>query len=539
MEKHLVIIGGVAAGTKAAAKARREDPKLKISIYTDDEHISYSACGLPYYIENLFTDYNKLIVRTTEEFKTKENIDIYTSHRVTKIAPENNEIIVKKNIENDEFKVSYSQLLIATGARPFIPPIKGIESNNVYPLRNVQDGINIKNKMQNSQNAVIIGGGYIGLEVFEAFIKNGIQTTLIEMSEHIMPLLDKDMAELLQDYIVNEVGEKSKTKLILNDAVNKVVSDKDNNVTSVETLKGKIIETDIVVIATGVRPNIELATNAGIELGTTGAIKVNSKMQTNIKNIYAAGDCAEQTNIITEEPTWVPLGSTANKQGRVAAINITGGNAEFKGVLGSAITRFHDYTVAMTGLSEKQAQKANIEYEYAIVHSKDIAGYMPDSKVICIKLLAEKATRKLIGAQVLGKGDVDKRINVIATALNADMTVEELLDTDLAYAPPYSTALDPVLKTAQVLENKLHKRLESISCKELQKYIDAKKDVFVIEHDKFSKMVQKNPDLINNYKNKEIVLYCRGGMHSYILGRKLKKNGYSKIKFVDGGIKKD
>lgn len=539
MNKHFIIIGGIAAGTKAAAKARRENNNLQISLYIDENYISYSACGLPYFIEDLFSDPKKLIMRTKEQFKEKENIDIFLQHRVTKILPASNEIQVTNLEDNSELTIQYSHLLIATGASPFIPPISGIDAENVFTLRSVVDAVQIKEKLASSKNAVIIGAGYIGAEVLESFVANGINTTIIEMSDQIMPVLDKDMALLLENYIKEEISAKytSKIKILTGDAVNKIISNKKNEVIKIETVNGKSIKADIVLVCVGVRPNSSLAKDAEIEIGQTGAIKVTSGMQTNINNIYAAGDCAEQTNIITQKPVWIPLGSTANKQGRVAAINMVGGNANFKGVLGSAITKVFNYTVAITGLSEKQAKKDNINYEMVIVHSKDKAGYMPDSATITMKLLADKVTRRLIGAQILGKGDVDKRINVLATALTAEMTVQEFLDTDLAYAPPYSTAIDPILKAVQVLENKLNKKLESLNCDEVNDYLGAKKDSYLVNFEEFTAMIEKNPDLMIEYKNKEIILYCQGGMHSYILGRKLQTTGHS-VKFVNGGLKK-
>ncbi|MFA6989740.1 MAG: FAD-dependent oxidoreductase [Candidatus Gastranaerophilaceae bacterium] len=454
MNKHFIIIGGIAAGTKAAAKARRENNNLQISLYIDENYISYSACGLPYFIEDLFSDPKKLIMRTKEQFKEKENIDIFLNHKVIKIIPDSDEIIVKNLDDNSESVVKYSNLLIATGASPFVPTIKGINSKNVFTLRSITDGMEIKEKLSCSKNAVIIGAGYIGMETLEAFVKRGLNTTIIEISDQIMPVFDKDIAQLLESYIKEEVSLKinSKIEILTDDAVNKIITNDKNEVIEVKTTDGKLINADIVLVSTGVRPNIKLAKEVGIEIGQTGAIKVNSRMQTNIKNIYAAGDCVEQTHIITETPVWIPLGTTANKQGRVAAINIAGGgSANFKGVLGSAITKVFDYTMAITGLSEKQAQKENIDYKMVTVQTKDKAGYMPDAQRITIKLLAAKTTNKLIGVQIIGKGDVDKRINIMATALNADMTIEEFLTTDLAYAPPYSTSIDPILKAAQVL----------------------------------------------------------------------------------------
>lgn len=451
MQEHLVIIGGVAAGTKAASKARRENPDLKISIYTDSYHISYSSCSLPYYIEDLVKDKNKLLIRSPEIFKTKFNIDVHIRHKVTRIIPEEKKILVD-NLENGEHsEAMYTKLLIATGAHSVIPDIEGIKLNNVFTLRSFTDGIKIKSQVQKSKRAVIVGAGYIGLEMVEAFHNSGLDITLIEMSSQILPLMDEELATQIHKYL-----EEKNIKIITSDGVKRLISDEDNNVKRVETRNGAIIDADIALISVGAKPNIELAREAGIEIGETGAIKVNSKMQTNIEDIYAAGDCAEQINLITGKPTWVPLGSTANKQGRVAAINITGGNEEFVGVLGSHISKIFEFANAGTGLTEKQANKYGYNYETVTITDKDRSSLFPGAEDFTLKLIADKSTGKLIGAQGIGKGDVDKRINVLATALTAHMTIDDIANIDITYSPPYSPVIDPVIIAAEQLQEKLN-----------------------------------------------------------------------------------
>ncbi len=551
MENHLIIIGGVAAGTKAAAKARREDPNLKITVFTDENEISYSACGLPYYIENLFSDPNKLLVRSKEAFKDKENIDIFTMHRVSQIKPEEKAVIVENLATGEIFEKNYTKLLIATGAKSFIPPVEGADLNNVYKLRNVQDALHIKEQLQNTKKAVVVGAGYIGMEVFESFIDQGVDTTMIEKANQLMPVLDADMAIHTEKYIKEEIASRKKAKieLLMNDGLKRLIGDDSGNLKAVETENGRIIDADLALIAIGVKPNIELAQKAGIEIGTTGAIKVDTKMQTSHADIYAAGDCAEQVHMVSKTPIWIPLGSTANKQGRVAAINITGGYAEFRGVAGSAVTKIFDFTVSRTGLSEREAQKLGIEYETALIPHRDRAGYMPNASNIVIKMLASKHNGKIIGVQVVGTGDADKRVNVIATALNAGMSVDEFLDTDLTYAPPYSPAIDPILIAAQVLQSKLDKQVEGINSEKLERYLEENISCCFLNADglkqyakdtcdeNYCENIEKGSKLnIIRDKDQKVVVFCEDGMNSYMLSKKLKQKGYKDVVFVDGGL---
>lgn len=449
MEK-IVIIGGVAAGTKAAAKSRRLKPEAQIDIYTDDTNISYSSCGLPFFIEGNFNELGMLISRTPEEFE-QSDIHIHLLHRCTKILPDKKQVIIKNTKTDEEFNVDYDKLVIATGARPFIPPIKNYNLQNVFTLRTVEDGINIKEKALNSKHAVIVGGGYIGIELLEAFVKHGLKVTMVEFAPHIMPIFDEEISDLIKEHILSRDGEN--VEIINSDSVVEFLGD--DAVTAVKTKNGAVIKTDFVIIATGVKPNVEIATDAGIELGPTGAIKVNKKMQTNIDDIYAAGDCVEKIQIVSNTPVWVPLGSTATKEGRCAAINLCGGEECFDGILGSAVTRYFGFTMSITGLTETQAYKSGYEPVSVMVTKLDKVGYMPEAKNITIKLIADKPTRKLLGAQAIGCGDADKRANSVATGLLCGMSVDDVLSTDLTYAPPYSPSIDPLLTAAEKLIEKL------------------------------------------------------------------------------------
>ena len=447
----IVIVGGVAAGAKAAAKSRRLLPDAEIDIYTQDTHVSYSACGLPYYIEGNFEDYRALLVRSPEEF-AKSGINVHLKHKVSKILPKTKQVLVE-NLDSPECSlVSYDKLILAIGARPFIPNIKHIALNNVFTLRTIEDGIAIRQKVESSQKAVIIGGGYIGIELLESCVKQGLHTTLIERNDSIMPMFDSDMSELIKTQLMSI--NDGKFEIITSDNVTEMVGD-NNGVTSVRTASGRDIETDLVILCAGVVPNVEIAIDAGIALGETGAIKVTKRMETNIKDIYACGDCVEELHLISNTPVWVPLGSNANKEGRCAAMNACGFDDEFPGVLASAVTRCMKLTMSMTGLTETQAQKLGYETVSATVTKYDKVGYMPDANNITLKLVADKKTKRLIGGQGIGAGDADKRINTLATALIAKLTVDEFYNNDLTYSPPFSPTIDPLLNAAQLLLSKL------------------------------------------------------------------------------------
>lgn len=447
----IVIVGGVAAGAKAAAKSKRLLPDAEIDIYTQDTHVSYSACGLPYYIEGNFEDYRALLVRSPEEF-AKSGINVHLKHKVSKILPKTKQVLVE-NLDSPECSlVSYDKLILAIGARPFIPNIKHIALNNVFTLRTIEDGIAIRQKVESSQKAVIIGGGYIGIELLESCVKQGLHTTLIERNDSIMPMFDSDMSKLIKTQLMSI--NDGKFEIITSDNVTEMVGD-NNGVTSVRTASGRDIETDLVILCAGVVPNVEIAIDAGIALGETGAIKVTKRMETNIKDIYACGDCVEDLHLISNTPVWVPLGSNANKEGRCAAMNACGFDDEFPGVLASAVTRCMKLTMSMTGLTETQAQKLGYETVSATVTKYDKVGYMPDANNITLKIIADKKTKRLLGGQGVGAGDADKRINTLATALIAKLTVEDFYNNDLTYSPPFSPTIDPLLNAAQLLLSKL------------------------------------------------------------------------------------
>ena len=449
---NIVIIGGVAAGAKAAAKIKRLLPDAKVSIYTDDTHVSYSSCGLPYYIQGNFTDYRMLLVRSVEEFNAA-GIDVFLESRVEKILLKQKQILVCNKTE--AYLVKYDKLIIATGARAIIPNIHGVKNfDNVYSLRKIEDGIKIREKMLNSKRAVIIGSGYIGLELLEAFVKNGLQVTVIERSSRLISSFDADMSELIRQRL--ESVDKRNFEFLTGEIVTEILGE-NRIATSVKTHSGMVFETDMILICAGVTPNSELAKEAGLEIGNSGAIKVNKLMQTSIPDIYACGDCCEEPHIISGKSVWVPLGSTANKEGRCAALNAAGIYSPFEGVLGSSVSRCLNTTMSMTGLNEKQALEAGFTPVSAVISKTDKVAYMPDVGDITLKVLADKHSGLLLGGQAIGALGADKRINSLATALLAHLTVKEFKHNDLTYSPPYSTTIDPLLDAMSILCSKINK----------------------------------------------------------------------------------
>ena len=454
MKTRVVIIGGVAAGPKIMAKLlRTKEFDCEINLYTEEDMISYSACGLPYFIEGLIDSPEKLIVRRPEQFE-EQGAHVHLNKRCIKILPDEHKVLIQDTKTDIVQETEYDKLAITTGARPVLPPIKNLHLKNIFTVRKVQDGIDIRNKMREEQTkkAVIVGGGYIGIEMLEAFYLNGIETHLIEMDNHILSIFDPEISDMIKDEIIRM--SNGKVKITTSDAV--IAFEGDECVKRLITAKGEIIDTDMVIISAGVTPNTEIARAAGIELGVSNAIRVNNRMQTNIKDIYAAGDCTENFHLVSKNYAWIPLGSTANKEGRCAAINIAGQYDAFPGVLGSAVTRYDGFTISLTGLTETEAKKFGFDVISSTMTKKDRAGYMPSAENITIKLVADKRSKKILGAQAIGSGDADKRINTVASAIQADQTVDEFLHLDMTYAPPFSTAVDPLLSAALLINNKIY-----------------------------------------------------------------------------------
>lgn len=527
----IIIIGAVAAGTSAAAKARRNSEESEIIIYEKDTFISYSGCGMPYYIGEEIENADTLTPRDPAFFKSKYNVDIYTLHEVLSIHPEEKEITIKNLLTDEVFNDHYDQLVLATGASAVIPPMKGTDLKHVFALRNINDMNRIKNYIDSyqPQSAVIVGTGFIGLEVCENLKKLGISTTLIEKLPQVTPGLDPDMAVYVEEHL------RHKDISVMTDISVKEISE--NHVVLSDDTK---LTADMVLISTGVRPNIDLTKAAGIELGVTGAIKVNGKMETNLKNIFACGDCIEQYHVVTGKPIYRPLGSTANKTGRIAGDNITGGNLEFRGVLGTGIFKIFDMTVAQTGLSEREAH--DLGYDVVVCHNikPNKPEYMGGKEMV-IKGIADKVTGRLLGVQIIGYEGVDKRIDVFVTAITFKAKVEDLFHLDLAYAPPFSTTKDPVMYTGMILDNAIHNGRPLMTPQNLNELIESGEKYTLIDarivaqYDKnhietaksipHSKLRSELPEID---QEEVVVTYCNKGVtgnaaQNILIGRGLKK----------------
>jgi NADPH-dependent 2,4-dienoyl-CoA reductase/sulfur reductase-like enzyme/rhodanese-related sulfurtransferase len=540
----VAIIGAVAGGTSAAAKIRRNDENAEIKIFDMDYDISYSGCGLPYYIGEEIQDRDDLTPRNAEFFKKKYNVDVLRRHEVLKIDTTDKVLTVKNLDTNDIFTENYDKLVIATGAKPIVPDIPGAEKNNVFYLRNVRQADKIKEYIlaHKPKSAVIVGTGFIGLEMTENLKNLGIKVTLVERLNQVTPGLDSDMAVYVEKYL-----RSKDINLILDDSVVELIGEE--LVGQVALKSGKVINADFVIMSIGVRPNVELTKETGIELGVNGSIKVNTKMMTNIENVYACGDCAESYYAITKKPFYRPLGSTANKMGRIAGDQLSGGNLEFRGILGTGIFKIFDMTVAQTGLTEREA--LNEGFEAVVCHNikPDKPTYYHGKEMV-IKAVADKKTGKLLGVQIVGYTGVDKRIDVFVSAITFGAKVEDLFHLDLAYAPPFSTTKDPVMYTGMILDNAINRDRKLITPNELHKLIESENDVTVIDARVSRQFEESHVDRAINIphgqirekvdeldKERTIVTYCNKGVTGNAVQNILINNGFKKVYNISGGHK--
>lgn len=542
----IVVIGAVAAGTSAAAKARRNNEDCEITIYEMDRDISYSGCGLPYYIGNEIEDRDEIVPRDAKYFKKKYNIDIFTAHEVLNLNAKDKTLMVKNLQTGESFEDKFDELIIATGAKAFVPNISGINMKNVFSLRNVRNADDIHQFIlsNNPKKAVIVGSGFIGLEMAENLKHINIDVTIVELAEYIMPAMDGDMSA----YIEKHLKEKG-VDFILGDSVTAIVNDKDKIANKIILKSSREIETDMIIMAVGIKPNVDLAREAGIEIGETGAIKVNTKMQTNVKNIYACGDCAESYSVITNKNIYRPLGSTANKTGRIAGDQATGGELEFRGILGTGIFKVFDLAVAQTGLTEKDALKEG--FEVVVCHNiKPHKATYLGGKEMVIKAVADKNSRRVLGAQIVGTKGVDKRIDVLVTAMTFGAKVEDLIHLDLAYSPTFSIAKDPVIYTGMILDNAIKRERKLITPQELQKKIKDSEDLTIIDARVSSQYEAAHVDGAVNIpqdklrekcktmdKSKSVVTYCNKGVTGNAAQNILINNGFNEVYNLSGGHK--
>jgi NADPH-dependent 2,4-dienoyl-CoA reductase/sulfur reductase-like enzyme len=450
MGERLVIIGGVAAGMSAASRARRLNPKIEIMVFEKSGFVSYGSCGLPYFVSDVIKAPENLVVYDAKFFKDKRNIDVYLHHEVLKIFPAKRSVLVKDLEKDKEFEVRYDKLVIATGARAVKPNIKGIDLNGIFTIRFLEDGIAIKNFIRESspKKALIIGAGYIGMEMAEALVSLGIDVTIVEVMPNILGSMDDEINEVVEAEL-----QKNGVKLLKSISVVEFVGD--GFVRKAILNNGSSLDVDLVIVGAGIKPNSEIPRDAGIEIGRSGAIAVNQRMETNFPGVFAAGDCAEAFHLVLGRPVYIPLGTTANKQGKVAGENAVGGNAIFKGIVGTAVFKVFELEVARTGISEKQAKEEGIDYVSTVIEHSSRAHYYPGGSKIRVKLIAERKTGRLLGAEMVGRDGVAKRIDVFATALHVRMSIGEIAGLDLSYVPPFAPVWNPILIAANDIEKKL------------------------------------------------------------------------------------
>jgi len=461
----LVVIGGIAAGTKAASRARRVAPNLEITVYQEEPEISISECGLPYFLSGVVQNRGDLVARTPEQFAEKD-VEVLVCHRVESIDSENKTLTVRDLATDKEFEDSYDRLIIATGAKSILPPIEGADLDGVFSLRFLTDADTIMEyvRERSPEKAVIVGGGYIGLELAENLKEIGMDVSLVEADERLARVYGPEVAERIEEHL------RSKGISVFVEEEVRVLSGDDEGRVRAMQCGPEEIEAELVIVAAGITPCVELAEEAGAEIGMTGAIRVDKYLRTSLPEVWAAGDCVESANLLTGEPTWMPLGDTANQMGRVAGTNAAQGFAgvdalQFPGVLGTGVFKVFDLGVAKTGLSEEAAEEAGYDAVTATLESKSKAGYYPGGEPVFIKLIADGATGRLLGAELLG-ANADKYVDICATAIWGKLSYPDLINLDLAYAPPFGPVLSPIIQAASVLANEFEKKTEGVRAAE-------------------------------------------------------------------------
>ena len=535
----IIIVGGVAGGATAAARIRRLDEKARITIFERTGFISYANCGLPYYLGEIITYPEELTLQTPESFFRRFNITAKVRHEVIDINPSAKTVTVK-NLENGNISSeNYDKLILAPGAKPFVPQIPGVDSKRIFTLRTVEDTFRIKNfaNSEKAKSATVIGGGFAGIEIAENLRSLGMEVTLIEAGKQLLSPFDSDMAS----FIHNEI-RKNGINLLLESSV-EAFSENGGGIDIL--LKGRTIHTDMAILAAGVSPENSLAKKAGLRLGVRGSIIVNEKMETSVPNIYAVGDAVQIKNFVTGIESTVFLAGPANKQGRIAADNICGIKSEYKGAVGSSVIKIFSITAASTGINESAAKSAGIDFDKVILSPMSHAGYYPGGKVMTIKVLFEKKSFRLLGAQIIGYDGVDKRIDVLATALRCGMKATDLKDLELAYAPPYSSAKDPVNMAGFMIDNIANgtlkqwfisdlENLPKNSCTLLDTRTVGEFERGHIEGFKNIPVDELRGRLSEIEPGKPVYVICQSGLRSYIASRILEGNGFTAYNFAGG-----
>ncbi|MCR9323255.1 FAD-dependent oxidoreductase [Vibrio alginolyticus] len=555
----IVIIGGVAGGASAAARARRLSEDAEIIMFERGPFVSFANCGLPYHIGGDIQERSKLLLQTPESFLARFNVDVRVMNEVVSINRQDKTVTVNNLLDGSEYQESYDFLLLSPGAGPVVPPIPGIDNPLTHSLRNIPDMDRIIKTIETNkvEHATVVGGGFIGLEMMEAFHQLGIKTTLVEMADQVMTPVDREMAgfahaEIREKGIDLKLGVALESvKFVPNEHVASFDSGESEKHQHLEgelelTLNnGERLTTDILIMAIGVRPETKLAKEACLEIGALGGIYINEYMQTSDPSIYAVGDAVEEKDFVTGEQTLVPLAGPANRQGRMAADNMLGRQETYQGTQGTAICKIFDLAVASTGKNEKQLKRENIAYEKVYVHTASHASYYPGAETVSFKMLFDPVTGKILGAQAVGKDGVDKRIDVMAVAQRVGMTVEQLQHLELTYAPPYGSAKDVINQAAFVANNIIKGDATAIHYDEMdsltedQLLLDVRnpgelesvgylEGAINIPVDQLRRRMHELP------KDKEIVIYCQVGLRGNVAYRQLVNNGYKARNLIGG-----
>ena len=481
----IVIVGGVAAGPKAAAKITRLAPDADVTIIEKGVFLSYAGCGLPYYVSGVVPDQADLMstpagaLRDEIFFLNVKNVHVHSRTLATAVERDARLVHTRDLQTGEERALPYDKLILATGAEPVVPPFPGRELRNVVTLHGVEDAELMRALLseRRAPDVVIVGGGLIGVEITEALVASGCRVSIVERLPHILSPLDGEMAWQVEAHL-----KSHGVKVLTAESVTELepAEDDASRVGGVLTTAGRL-PADLVVIAAGVRPTTELAVTCGLAVGETGAIRVDDHLRTSDPDIFAVGDCAESVNIVTGRPAYVPLGSTANKQGRVAAVNAVGGDETFPGILGTSICKVFDFTVGVTGLTQRDAEDIGYDVEIALSPAPDKPHFMPDARMLMLKAVSDRSTRRLLGLQAVGPGDAAKALDVAAMALHAGMTMDQLSKVDLAYAPPYSPAMDNVITASDVVRNKLDAVVSALPAAEVKRRLDAGEPLFLLD----------------------------------------------------------
>ncbi|MTI84170.1 MAG: pyridine nucleotide-disulfide oxidoreductase [Firmicutes bacterium] len=550
----ILIIGGVAAGPKAAARARRLAPDAEITIVERGSLVSYAGCGMPFYVAGEVSKYEHLfettygVIRDAGYFWREKGCKLLTRTEAKSIDRNKKEVLVENLETGEQYNLPYDKLVLATGASPVIPPIEGINLKGVHRLNHPDDAEAIKKTIAEREvdEVIVIGSGLIGLEVADAVSKLHLFTTVVELQDQVLPgLLDHDLAEWLSAKL-----EEAGVEFRFGQKASRIKGDENGFVTGVVT-DDEELEGQLVVVAVGVRPNTELAKQAGLDIGETGAIAVNEYLQTNDPDIYALGDCVENTHLVSGKKVYVPLASTANRQGRVVGDNVTGGNTTFKGILGTGVLHVLEYNVGRTGLGEKQAKDLGYSVLTALNNTFDRTHYHPDHGMMMMKYIIDEKSGRLLGAQGQGLGDVIKRIDVLATAITFGATVDQISDLDLSYAPPFSTPIDVAQHTANIARNKMGGIAQCIGAAELKKKMETDEEFVILDvrtDEQFNTRHLKDDrvklvvlgDLRERIeeipKEKELIVICALGTRSYEALRTLKGAGFEDVKYLEAGL---